>query len=342
MSLFFILQLAAPLMQLTGRRGFTPSRSMEVLQWYSSVALGTLSTMTVTAIGLELLLNITEWVLPQNLAVSTDLVWLAVFALSSLFTIIIGVAQASMGPCVREVVVNLERLPKTFDGFRIVQISDLHVSSLIGRRYTKRVVDMANNLNADIVALTGDFVDGSVEMLRYRTDPLATLKSNYGRFFVTGNHEYYHNALEWIGEHRRHGTTVLLNEHKLIKRGDSSLAVVGTIDRAGKYFLSDHKEDIPTAIAGIPPETVKVLLAHHPNCYDEAASLGVDLQLSGHTHGGQFFPWQFVVKLVHKYSRGLYKHKGMHIYVNPGTGFWGPPIRSTVPAEITLLILKSA
>ena len=340
--LFFALQMIAPCIQMFTRKGFSPNKFWEILNWYSCVALGALSTMVVTAVALELPLAIAIQFYPKLQTHSLfHVIWIAVFGTIAFATLTIGVAQANVGPKIKKVHVPIQGLPKSFDGYRIVQISDLHVSALIGRRYTQKVVNTINSLDADIVALTGDFVDGSVDQLRYRIAPLADIKHKDGRYFVTGNHEYYHDALEWIDEHRRLGNQVLLNEHKLISRGDDKIAVAGTIDRAGKYFIKEHKEDISKAIEGLEPEIIKVLLAHHPNCHDEAAAKGIHLQLSGHTHGGQFFPWQAIVRLVHTHYNGLSKQRSMWIYVNPGTGFWGPPIRTTIPAEVTLLILKA-
>jgi uncharacterized protein len=335
---YYLAQLAAPAIQMSSRKGMIPGKTLEIINWYSCVALGSLSSIIVVALAVEILTLFTSKLVP-NTAWFHDSMWLLVVGGVSILTLGIGVAQATQGPCVVRVNIPIENLPDDLVGFKIVQISDLHISALIGRRYTTRVVKMANACEPDLIAMTGDFVDGSVNYLRYRAHPLSALTAKYGRFFVTGNHEYYHNALEWIEEHKRHGTSVLLNEHRVIAKGCAKLVVAGTIDRAGKYFIKDHQENVSKALEGSPQNSIKVLLAHHPNCYNEAQAHGVNLQLSGHTHGGQFFPWQVVVKMVHRYDRGLHRLGSMWIYVNPGTGFWGPPLRSTIPAELTELTL---
>lgn len=337
---FYTLQLMAPLVQVKTRVGQVPKRALERLQWTAYAAMGIMSTMFATTLLLEIFARVVSlWSGDQNQEM-IDAVWFYAMIVVTVVTTILGIYQATKGLQVKVVPILLERLPREFDGYRIAQISDLHVSSLIGRRYTQMVVDRVNALAPDLIVMTGDFIDGAVEPLRYRVAPLGTLQSPDGRYFITGNHEYYYDAESWIAEHRRLGTTVLLNEHRMIKRGDASIVLAGVTDRAGGAFIPTHRQDIVKALHGVPSEVVKILLAHQPGCYEEAEANGVDLQLSGHTHGGQFFPWQFAVKMVHRYSQGLYRHGRMWIYVNPGTGFWGPPLRTTVPPEITVIVLK--
>lgn len=338
--LFYGLQIMAPLVQLRARVGQVPSRAMERFQWIAYAAMGVLSTMFATALLLEIFARVALFWSGDQYQSTIDAVWFYAMLVVTLVTAILGVYQATKGLQVKTVHVLLAHLPVEFDGYRIAQISDLHVSSLIGRRYTQMVVDRVNALNPDLIVMTGDFIDGAVESLRYRVAPLGALNSHDGRYFITGNHEYYYDAESWVEEHRRLGSTVLLNEHRVIKRGDAKLVVAGVTDRAGGAFITEHRQDIAKSLHGAPAGVVKILLAHQPGCYEEASAHGVDLQLSGHTHGGQFFPWQFAVKMVHRYSHGLYLHKRMWVYVNPGTGFWGPPLRATIPPEITVIVLK--
>lgn len=254
----------------------------------------------------------------------------------------IGVAQTALGPQVYEVDIPLQNLPPEFDGFKIAQISDLHVGPTIGRNYTENIVRIVNDLSPDLVALTGDFVDGPVSLLGQDTSPLANLKSPYGSYFVTGNHEYYSGVDQWIEEFKRLGARVLLNEHVRIEKGSSHFILAGVTDyRAGSRKAS-HESSPAKAIEGASADSVKVLLAHQPSSYKDAASAGYDLQISGHTHGGQFFPWSLAVQLAHRYYKGLNRHDNMWIYVNRGTGYWGPPLRFTVPAEVTLIRLRQA
>ena len=339
-AVFYLLQLLAPIVQVRTRVGQVPTRAMERLQWIAYAAMGVLSTMFITALALEILARTASWIVSDGQQATIDTLWFYAMVAMTVITTVLGIYQATKGLQVKTVDILLEHLPVAFDGYRIAQISDLHVSSLIGRRYTQMVVDRVNALKPDLIAMTGDFIDGAVEPLRYRVAPLGTLSASDGRYFITGNHEYYYGADSWVEEHRRLGTTVLLNEHRVIKRGDAEIVLAGVTDRAGGAFIPEHKQDIAKALHNAPKGAVKILLAHQPGCYEEAAANGVDLQLSGHTHGGQFFPWQFAVKMVHRYSHGLYRHDQMWVYVNPGTGFWGPPLRATVPPEITVLVLK--
>jgi uncharacterized protein len=156
--------------------------------------------------------------------------------------------------------------------------------------------------------------------------PLAGLQAKAGIFFVTGNHEYYWNALEWIAAFQRLGARVLLNEHIRLQRAGGEIILAGVTDLTAGRMLPSHASNPQKAIEGAPTGAVKILLAHNPDTYKTAHALGYALQLSGHTHGGQFFPWSLIVKLVHPYCKGLYRHKGMWLYVNRGTGYWGPPL----------------
>lgn len=339
-TIFFLFQIAAPGIQISSRGGKPQTAWIDRLHWWAYAALGIMSTTLVVAISLELVGSIVDFIFGQKYTSQIDTVWFALMVLVVGVTAVAGMIQATVGPQVKTIEVFLERLPAAFEGYRIVQISDLHVSSLIGKRYTQLVVNLVNSLHADLVAMTGDFVDGTVNSLQYRVAPLGNLQSVDGRFFITGNHEYYYDAQSWVNEHRRLGATVLLNEHRVIERHGSKLVIAGVTDRSGGGFIQGHAQDIDASLKNAPAEALKILLAHQPGCYEEAEAKGIDLQLSGHTHGGQFFPWQFVVKMVHRYSRGLYRHGRMWIYVNPGTGFWGPPLRASVPPEITLIILK--
>ena len=250
-----------------------------------------------------------------------------------------GVAEAKQTPQVKRVPVPIENLPPELAGFKIVQITDIHVNPTFRRDSVEEIVAVVNTLNADVVALTGDLVDGSVEQLGYDVAPLAQIKSRSGNFFVTGNHEYYSGALEWIDELRRLGYTVLLNEHQVITRGRAGLLLAGVTDYRGGNFFPAHRSDPQKALQGAPPADVKILLAHQPKNIFEAARAGYDLQISGHTHGGQFFPWNFLVGLAQPYVYGLHTHENTQIYVSRGTGYWGPPVRVGSPSEITAIEL---
>jgi uncharacterized protein len=218
--------------------------------------------------------------------------------------------------------------------YRIVQISDIHVGPTIGRRFIEDLVARVNALSPDLIAITGDLVDGSVEELRAQIAPLAQLRAKHGVFFVTGNHEYYSGADAWIAHLRSLGVRVLRNEHVQID-GEAGFDLAGIDDHSARGMAPGHGSDLEKALAGRDDARACVLLAHQPKGIDLADRLGVDLQLSGHTHGGQLFPWGLLVRLQQPFVQGLHKLARAQIYVSRGTGYWGPPMRVGAPAEIT-------
>ncbi|EKS09577.1 metallophosphoesterase [Leptospira santarosai] len=252
----------------------------------------------------------------------------------------IGFYQAHRNLKVISVDVFEENLHPSLDGFRIVQISDIHIGPTIKKRFLESVVRTVNELKPDLVAITGDLVDGPVNKLARHITPLADLESEYGTFFVTGNHEYYSGVLSWIHELKKHNIQVLLNENKILKRGKANLTLAGVTDLKAGSILPEHKTDPYGAMKGGEKTDYKILLAHQPNSVFEGADAGFDLQLSGHTHGGQYFPGNLLIYLAQKFVAGLHKHKDTWIYVSRGTGYWGPPIRLGAPSEISLIRLK--
>jgi predicted MPP superfamily phosphohydrolase len=250
-----------------------------------------------------------------------------------------GIAEAKQTPKVKEVPVFIPHLPEQFGGFRIVQITDVHISPTFRRSAVEEIVAIVNTLNADIVALTGDLVDGTVEQLAHDAAPLGKIKSAMGNFFVTGNHEYYSGAMDWIEEIRRLGFSVLINEHRIITREKRKMLLAGVTDYREGRMLPDHQSDPHGAMQTAPKTDVKILLAHQPKNIFDAAKAGYDLQISGHTHGGQFFPWNLLVGFSQPYVSGLHTHQNTRIYVSRGTGYWGPPLRVGSPSEITLIKL---
>lgn len=250
----------------------------------------------------------------------------------------IGLRQGLGEVDVKEVPVKLERLPKELSGLTIAQLTDVHIGPLIGKRFVSQVVDKTNSLRPDVIVITGDLVDGSVQELAAHAAPLAQLQARYGVYFVTGNHEYYSGVGPWIAELERMGIRVLRNERVSI--GDAASIDLAGIDDAFSAKFPGHGPDLDKAVAGRDPERELVLLAHQPSAVFDADRLGVGLQLSGHTHGGQIWPFGMLVPLAQPYVSGLHRH-GDHtqIYVSQGTGFWGPPMRLGAPAEITKVVL---
>jgi predicted MPP superfamily phosphohydrolase len=253
-----------------------------------------------------------------------------------------GVYEARRRPSVVQVEVPICDLPRALDGFHIAQITDMHVGPTIKHKFVEAVVEGVNSLRADIVAVTGDLVDGTVEHLGYEVAPLQDLKAADGVFFITGNHEYYSGVVQWMKEIPRLGLTVLNNEHRLIRRAGASLLLAGVTDYSAGSMIPSHKSDPKAAIAGAPEADVKILLAHQPRSIFAAAQAGYDLQISGHTHGGQYFPGNLLVALAQPYIAGLHLYKKTWIYISRGTGYWGPPLRLGAPSEITSIRLVSA
>ncbi|MFL5348608.1 MAG: metallophosphoesterase [Hyalangium sp.] len=233
----------------------------------------------------------------------------------------------------------VKQLGPGLHGVRVVQISDIHIGPTLDRHFLRRVVEQVNALEPDIVAVTGDLVDGSVRTLREEVAPLSELRAKLGVYYVTGNHEYYHGGAAWAAEVARLGLTVLHNEHRVVERSEARLVVAGVTDHEGGRMDPAHACRPDLAFAGAPEGVPRLLLAHQPRTAFLAKGLGVDLQLSGHTHGGQLFPFMFFVKLQQPVIRGLANIAGIRVYTSRGTGYWGPPLRLGPAPEITELTL---
>jgi uncharacterized protein len=253
--------------------------------------------------------------------------------------------RSALGPAeIHEVPVKLDRLPPALSGLTIAQISDLHVGPAIRAREVLRVVEQTNALRPDLVAITGDLVDGTVAELREATAHLAALRARYGVVFITGNHEYYSGVGPWVAELRRMGIRVLENERVRIGDAGASIDLAGVDDwHAASSGPGGYPGALASALAGRDPERSLVLLQHQPRGVEEAVRAGVELQLSGHTHGGQIFPFNFLVAAAYPYIAGLYRHRSANaagqIFVSRGTGFWGPPMRLGSPPEIARIVL---
>ncbi len=242
---------------------------------------------------------------------------------------------------VRNLRVRLSRLPKELDGLTIVQLSDIHLGPTLGREFMQDIVARTNALEPDVIAITGDLVDGSVEHLGEHVAPIADLRARHGVFFVTGNHEYYSGPVAWCRELERLGIRVLRNERVSIGNGTASFDLAGTDDYNAARFGHGHGEDLERALADRDESRELVLLAHQPRTIKEAQRYGVGLQLSGHTHGGQIWPWNYLVYLQQPVVSGLARFGRSQVYVSNGTGYWGPPMRLGAPAEITRVTLEA-
>jgi hypothetical protein len=251
----------------------------------------------------------------------------------------VAVLSARLPVGVRTMAVSLARWPTELSGYTVVQISDVHVGGTVGRGFVENLVRRTNALDPDMIVITGDLVDGSVNDLAHLVAPLASLHARDGVWFVTGNHEYYSGASAWVEHLRTLGIRVLRNERVPIG-GERGFDLAGTDDYAARAFGQGRGQDIPRALAGRDPRRPVILLAHQPRSFPEASALGVDLQLSGHTHGGQIFPMHYLTGLIQPYLAGLHRRGDSMIYVSRGTGYWGPPMRLGAPAEITRIVLS--
>ncbi|MFC6089064.1 metallophosphoesterase [Saccharothrix lopnurensis] len=249
-----------------------------------------------------------------------------------------GATQALGDPRINRVPIALGKLDPRLSGYRIAVVSDIHLGPLLGRSHTERLVRMINEQQVDLVAIVGDMVDGTVERLGEAAAPLRDLTSTHGSFFVTGNHEYYSGAQPWLTELERLGVNPLRNERLAIERAGAAFDLAGVNDVNGESF--DDAPDYARALDGRDTSRPVVLLAHQPVQAREAAKHGVDLQLSGHTHGGQMFPFHLLVGLQQPVRSGLETVDGTQVYTSNGAGFWGPPVRVGAPPEIAVVELR--
>ncbi|MEJ1960905.1 MAG: metallophosphoesterase [Gammaproteobacteria bacterium] len=265
-----------------------------------------------------------------------------VVSLATLATLV-GLLNARRRARVVRVEIPVTNLPSRLHGFTIAQISDVHVGPTIKHKYVDAIVDAVNSLEADVIALTGDLVDGSVKDLADHTAPFARLSARHGAFFVTGNHEYYSGEAAWTAEFQRLGMRVLMNEHVVLKHEGEQVVLAGVADFGAHHFNPAQRSDPARAMKDAPAGAgARILLAHQPRSATAAAAAGFDLQLSGHTHGGQFWPWNLFVRLQQPFTAGLHRLNDLWVYISRGTGYWGPPKRLCAPSEITYLRLVPA
>jgi len=328
---------------LVGRRHASGARA-DQLAWLGLLSMGLLSSLAVLTLVRDagLLLWWAAGALwPAGLS-SEGVHWRSAAAvpLLGLLLTLWGLANARRTARTVTVEVPIAGLPAALQGFTIAQISDIHVGPTIKGPYLQSIVDSVNRMGPDLVAITGDLVDGSVAELAGHVAPLAGLKARHGSFFVTGNHEYYSGAAAWVAELQRLGIPTLMNRHVVLLHGGERLVLAGVADFSAHHFDPNQRSDPQAALRGAPDSAaVRVLLAHQPRSAAAAAAAGFDLQLSGHTHGGQFLPWNFLVRLQQPFTAGLHRLDRLWVYVSRGTGYWGPPKRLGAPSEITRIRL---
>jgi predicted MPP superfamily phosphohydrolase len=318
----------------------------DVLAWVGLLAMGLFSSLLVLTFLRDvvlMLMSLFSKVLPSHW-IAAFLVWSAASVpVLALIVTLVGFINARARASVVHIDVPIAELPDGLHGFTIVQISDIHVGPTIKRNYLQAIIEKVNSLNADLIAITGDMVDGNVETLAQHTSGLAGLRARHGSYFVTGNHEYYSGAHAWITEFRRLGLQVLINEHVVLKHDNAEILIAGVTDYSAHQFDPAHRSDPIAALHGAPDSaSTRVLLAHQPRSAVLASSAGFDLQLSGHTHGGQFWPWNLFVPLQQPFTAGLNRLENLWVYTSRGTGYWGPPKRFGAPSEITKIRLVPA
>jgi predicted MPP superfamily phosphohydrolase len=246
----------------------------------------------------------------------------------------------ALPPRIKTVDLAVRGLPPSLEGFSIALISDLHVGGVSTRSLVEETVKRTNALSPDLVVLAGDLTDGSVASLRDEVAPLAGLKVRSGKLFVTGNHDYFRDFNGWLAEVRKLGFTVLTNEHRVFRRGRGVAVIAGIPDyQMAGMFDPKRPPEPATALRGAPRADVRILLSHSPAAAPEAGALGYDYQLSGHSHGGQFYPWKFVVDAIPWFKPGFHEAGRMRLYVSQGTGTWGPPMRLGTRREIVFFRL---
>jgi predicted MPP superfamily phosphohydrolase len=269
-----------------------------------------------------------------------------VVAVAVLVTVVVLLAwghhEAMRVPRVREVDVPMPRLGPGLDGLRVVMITDTHYGPINRAQWSAAVIDRVNDLHADVVCHVGDVADGTVAVRLEQAAPLERVRATSARVYVTGNHEYFSEAQGWLDYFQRIGWDVLHNKHITVARGGDTLVIAGVDDRTARASgLEGHGADLGAALAGADPQLPVLLLAHQPKQIPAAVEAGVDLQISGHTHGGQIWPFNFLVRLDQPVVAGLSRHGDRtQLYTSRGTGFWGPPFRVFAPSEITVLTLR--
>lgn len=327
---YLLISIFAIIIGMSARFLVADPTWVERLTWLGTMHMGFFSSLMVLTFVRQLttlFISHSDWVVYSAFAVPS----------MALLMTAIGFWQAHRSPKVVSVDIPVPDLPESLHGLRIVQISDLHVSATLGRGFVENVVQIVNSLHVDFVALTGDLVDGSVQDLAEKIAPLQNLHSNYGSFFVTGNHEYYAGVADWLKQYHAMGFQILRNEHRVIQHQGASIVIAGVNDFNAGAFDVKEQPDALKSLEGAPHTSLKILLAHQPREATHAEKAGFDIQLSGHTHGGQFWPWIYFVKLQQPFVAGLRKWGRLWVYTSRGTGYWGPPNRFGANSEIILI-----
>jgi hypothetical protein len=327
---------------LVARAARNQERS-DLLAWIGLTTMGLFSSLLVFTVLRDVVLLIASVFVHAAEQAAVERVTAIATIASAVLATLIGLFNARRRAAIVDVEVPVANLPPELHGFSIAQISDVHVGPTIKHKYVDAIVEAVNGLDADVIAVTGDVVDGSVRQLAAHVAPLSRLRSRHGTYFVTGNHEYYSGAHAWTEEFRRLGMHVLMNEHVVLTHREHQVIVACVTDYSAHHFDPRHRSDPAIALQGAPTgAAVRILLAHQPRSATAAAAAGFDLQLSGHTHGGQFWPWNHFVRFQQPFTAGLNRLQDLWVYTSRGTGYWGPPKRFGAPSEITRIRLVPA
>lgn len=330
----FLVFAVTPALQAAAER-LAPPRVGRFVAWPANLFMGLAFYLLVGLFFLDVVLLIAGVLTGQDFGLGVTrgrALAVVVFALGALA---LGMRSALAPPRRTSIEIRLARWPEALNGFRIVQISDIHIGLMLDAGFARSIVDHVNDLEPDLIAVTGDLVDGPVKHLVDDVAPFADLHAPHGVYFVTGNHDYYSGADPWL-EHIRTalGMRPLRNERVPIEKNGAHFDLAGVDDHRGNLFGPGHGEDVPKAMAGRDPDVPVVLLAHDPSTFPAAVEAQVDLQLSGHTHGGQIWPFNLLVRAAVGFVAGHYRRGDSQLLVSNGTGYWGPPMRVGAPAEI--------
>jgi predicted MPP superfamily phosphohydrolase len=344
---FFVVLPVVLLSRRLGARGLASVLAWPALSWFALwtftvVGLLAIDLVRVLVHGGKKLARRPDTVDPSRRAVLARLGGAAAIGIAA-GDVALGLRNTLGEHRIVDVSITIAKLPAALDGFTIVQLTDVHVGLTIGRQFISEVVARVNGLEPDLVAITGDLVDGPAAELRDEIAPLADLRSRHGTFMVTGNHEYYSGVEPWMPVLRELGIRMLRNERVSIEQDGASFDLAGIEDAMAYRWGPAHAADLDAALAGRDPTRALILLAHQPKQARGAALAGVDLQLSGHTHGGQIWPWHHLAAWQQGgLLAGHYQLGDTQLYVSRGVGYVGPPIRVGAPAEITRVILRAA
>lgn len=312
----------------------------QLVAWPGLLLMGWFSTLVILTLVRDLALGLLAfWPLVQAQFGRPSAI--AVLALS-LCASLLGLYNARRVPALRHLDFASDRIGPALDGLRIIQLSDIHIGPTIGAGHIRKIVEACNREAPDLVVITGDVVDGSPGRLEPGVAELGRLQTRHGVYMVPGNHDYYSGLQRWLPVYVRHGIDVLLNAHRAIRVGTETLYVAGVTDHSAHHFVASQRSDAEAALRGVPADAPVLMLAHQPVQGRDMPGERILLQLSGHTHGGQFFPWGWAVPLQQPITAGLSRRLGHPVYVSRGTGYWGPPKRLFSPAEITVITLRAA